>query len=177
MPHLDISAWAFEKLADKKWGVIGLKYRRVPCTYKPGNPAPPIASPSAGVGIQRGEARACCACPYLLQTLHTGKPQVHHALIHCLMWVMPAVNQPVVRDWPEFWPGRNSPDVIFEDGYRRSNWNDQSYNAARGAGSCASGLTGKSSLCALLSEKVKARQCILLYAYACNDVLIINGGD
>jgi hypothetical protein len=23
MDHFDISAWAFEKLADKKWGVIG----------------------------------------------------------------------------------------------------------------------------------------------------------
>lgn len=28
MDHFDVSVWAFEKLADKKWGVIGIKYRR-----------------------------------------------------------------------------------------------------------------------------------------------------
>lgn len=37
--HFDISVWAFEKLADIKWGVIGIKYRIVPCDYKPANPA------------------------------------------------------------------------------------------------------------------------------------------
>jgi len=25
MDHMDISTWAFEKLADKKWGVIGIQ--------------------------------------------------------------------------------------------------------------------------------------------------------
>ena len=25
MDHMDISVWAFEKLADKKWGVIGIQ--------------------------------------------------------------------------------------------------------------------------------------------------------
>lgn len=45
MDHFDLSVWAFEKLADKKWGVIGLKYRPVPCDYVPANPAPPIAEP------------------------------------------------------------------------------------------------------------------------------------
>jgi len=28
MDHFDVSVWAFEKLADKKWGVIGLRYRQ-----------------------------------------------------------------------------------------------------------------------------------------------------
>ena len=28
MYHLDLSAYTFEKLADKKWGVIGIKYRQ-----------------------------------------------------------------------------------------------------------------------------------------------------
>jgi hypothetical protein len=27
MDHFDVSVWAYEKLADKKWGVIGIKYR------------------------------------------------------------------------------------------------------------------------------------------------------
>jgi hypothetical protein len=28
MDHFDVSVWAFEKLADKKWGVMGIKYRQ-----------------------------------------------------------------------------------------------------------------------------------------------------
>lgn len=43
---MDVSVWAFEKLADKKWGVIGIKYRRVPCDHRPNNPAPAIGNPS-----------------------------------------------------------------------------------------------------------------------------------
>lgn len=46
MDHFDVSIWAFEKLADVKWGVIGIKYRRVPCEHRPDNPAPAIANPS-----------------------------------------------------------------------------------------------------------------------------------
>lgn len=64
MPHLDVSAWAFEKLADKKWGVIGLKFRRVPCEYKPGSPATPVANPSAGVGVEPGGQEHACAQPW-----------------------------------------------------------------------------------------------------------------
>lgn len=39
MNHMDVSVWAFEKLADLKWGVIGIKYREVPCGTKPAKPA------------------------------------------------------------------------------------------------------------------------------------------
>ncbi|EFJ47081.1 hypothetical protein VOLCADRAFT_105296 [Volvox carteri f. nagariensis] len=39
MQHFDISSYAFQKLADMKWGVIGVKYRRVPCDYQPANRA------------------------------------------------------------------------------------------------------------------------------------------
>ncbi|KAI3429475.1 hypothetical protein D9Q98_005566 [Chlorella vulgaris] len=46
--HMDISVWAFEKLADKKWGVIGIQYRPVPCNKLPDNPAPPISNPTPG---------------------------------------------------------------------------------------------------------------------------------
>jgi hypothetical protein len=35
MYHLDLSIWAYEKLAAPKWGVIGLIWRDVPCWYKP----------------------------------------------------------------------------------------------------------------------------------------------
>eukprot|EP01026_Neomeris_dumetosa_P077057 TRINITY_DN829_c0_g1_i4.p1 TRINITY_DN829_c0_g1~~TRINITY_DN829_c0_g1_i4.p1 ORF type:complete len:469 (+),score=68.74 TRINITY_DN829_c0_g1_i4:175-1407(+) len=40
MDHLDISVWAFEKLAEMRWGVIGVQYREVPCDYKPDKVAP-----------------------------------------------------------------------------------------------------------------------------------------
>jgi hypothetical protein len=39
MYHFDLSVWAFERLAEKKWGVIGITWRDVPCWYKPKNPA------------------------------------------------------------------------------------------------------------------------------------------
>eukprot|EP00775_Hariotina_reticulata_P005952 gene5952-6191_t len=35
MYHLDMSVWAYEKLGSKKWGVIGVSWRDVPCWYKP----------------------------------------------------------------------------------------------------------------------------------------------
>lgn len=35
MPHMDLSYWAYIKLADPKWGVIGTAYRNVPCGYQP----------------------------------------------------------------------------------------------------------------------------------------------
>jgi hypothetical protein len=35
MYHLDLSLWAYEKLADVKWGVIAVEWRDVSCTYKP----------------------------------------------------------------------------------------------------------------------------------------------
>lgn len=42
------AVWAFEKLADKRWGVIGMRYRPVPCNYSPAVVAPSPASPSPG---------------------------------------------------------------------------------------------------------------------------------
>jgi hypothetical protein len=30
----------------RQWGVIGIKYRQVPCDFKPQNPAPAISNPS-----------------------------------------------------------------------------------------------------------------------------------
>jgi len=39
MYHLDLSVWAYERLAQKKWGVIGISWRDVPCWHKPKNQA------------------------------------------------------------------------------------------------------------------------------------------
>ncbi|GMH39983.1 hypothetical protein BSKO_07887 [Bryopsis sp. KO-2023] len=57
MDHLDLSIWAFEKLANAKWGVIGIKYRQVPCTQTPANPAPAPANPFPGVPPPPGAVR------------------------------------------------------------------------------------------------------------------------
>ena len=48
--HLDLSIWAFEKLAVNTFslGVIGIEARQVPCSYQPANPAPAPANPSQG---------------------------------------------------------------------------------------------------------------------------------
>ncbi|GLC54258.1 atexp4,atexpa4,athexp alpha 1.6,expa4 [Pleodorina starrii] len=47
MYHVDLSVWAFEKLAENKWGVIGLQVRQVPCWHEPQKRAysPPDATP------------------------------------------------------------------------------------------------------------------------------------
>ncbi|EFN56233.1 hypothetical protein CHLNCDRAFT_51898 [Chlorella variabilis] len=52
--HIDMSVWAFEKLADLKWGVIALKYRPVPCNYVPAKPAPKPAKVTPGIPPPRG---------------------------------------------------------------------------------------------------------------------------
>jgi hypothetical protein len=36
---MDLSLWAFEKLADTKWGVIALEWRDVSCSYRPAKAA------------------------------------------------------------------------------------------------------------------------------------------
>eukprot|EP01025_Chloroclados_australasicus_P032926 TRINITY_DN3344_c1_g1_i1.p1 TRINITY_DN3344_c1_g1~~TRINITY_DN3344_c1_g1_i1.p1 ORF type:complete len:430 (-),score=47.91 TRINITY_DN3344_c1_g1_i1:1535-2668(-) len=54
MDHLDLSIWAFEKLADPKWGVIGLKYREVPCDHKPEKQAPAPVTPFPGMPVPEG---------------------------------------------------------------------------------------------------------------------------
>ncbi|PNH11645.1 Expansin-A32 [Tetrabaena socialis] len=48
MPHFDLSVWGFERLANTKWGVIGIQYRRVPCTYQPDHQASTIQNPTPG---------------------------------------------------------------------------------------------------------------------------------
>ena len=45
MYHMDMSVWAFEKLADPGVGVIGIQYREVQCSYKPDKPAPGVGLP------------------------------------------------------------------------------------------------------------------------------------
>eukprot|EP01025_Chloroclados_australasicus_P005131 TRINITY_DN11455_c0_g1_i1.p1 TRINITY_DN11455_c0_g1~~TRINITY_DN11455_c0_g1_i1.p1 ORF type:complete len:540 (+),score=63.16 TRINITY_DN11455_c0_g1_i1:199-1818(+) len=54
MDHFDLSVWAFEKLADMKWGVIGMSYREVPCDHVPHKPAQPPASPFTAAPMHEG---------------------------------------------------------------------------------------------------------------------------
>ncbi|EFJ48836.1 hypothetical protein VOLCADRAFT_90501 [Volvox carteri f. nagariensis] len=48
MAHFDLSIWGFERLADTKWGVIGVQYRQVPCSYQPAKQAPAAQNPTPG---------------------------------------------------------------------------------------------------------------------------------
>eukprot|EP01025_Chloroclados_australasicus_P009021 TRINITY_DN1340_c0_g2_i1.p2 TRINITY_DN1340_c0_g2~~TRINITY_DN1340_c0_g2_i1.p2 ORF type:complete len:438 (-),score=44.92 TRINITY_DN1340_c0_g2_i1:1668-2813(-) len=49
MNHLDLSVWAFEKLADPKWGLIGIKYRKVECDHEPRKIAAEAEEPTPGM--------------------------------------------------------------------------------------------------------------------------------
>jgi len=54
--HFDLSIWAYEKLADTKWGVIAVEWRDVDCGYQPtkkawkpwGSPTPAWRQPPGG---------------------------------------------------------------------------------------------------------------------------------
>eukprot|EP01026_Neomeris_dumetosa_P080375 TRINITY_DN888_c0_g2_i2.p2 TRINITY_DN888_c0_g2~~TRINITY_DN888_c0_g2_i2.p2 ORF type:complete len:431 (-),score=43.94 TRINITY_DN888_c0_g2_i2:1812-3104(-) len=56
MDHLDLSVWTFEKLAETKWGVIGLQYREVTCDYQPPKPAPEPETIFDPAPIPQGES-------------------------------------------------------------------------------------------------------------------------
>jgi len=43
---MDLSIWAFEKLASKSNGVIGVSFRQVPCDYHPSKEAAKLSNPS-----------------------------------------------------------------------------------------------------------------------------------
>ncbi|GMH41640.1 hypothetical protein BSKO_09550 [Bryopsis sp. KO-2023] len=45
MDHLDLSVYTFDKLAERRWGVIGLLYRPVAC---PGTAAPEVKTDGEG---------------------------------------------------------------------------------------------------------------------------------
>ncbi|KAG2454946.1 hypothetical protein HYH02_000774 [Chlamydomonas schloesseri] len=68
MPHFDLSIWGFERLASTKWGVIGLKYRRVPCDYVPAKEASSIAYPTPGEQPLRNAPRTVRDWPELTNT-------------------------------------------------------------------------------------------------------------
>jgi len=61
MPHRDLSIWAFEKLADTKYGVIGTMWRDVPCWQKPSKPArvPSWRKPTPGQTPQQAGCHNC----------------------------------------------------------------------------------------------------------------------
>jgi hypothetical protein len=63
--HMDLSIWAFERLAPTNLGVIGIQFREVKCTYKPAafaprprNPTPVRSNPPPGA---RPEGPKCFA--------------------------------------------------------------------------------------------------------------------
>eukprot|EP01026_Neomeris_dumetosa_P053047 TRINITY_DN4730_c0_g1_i9.p1 TRINITY_DN4730_c0_g1~~TRINITY_DN4730_c0_g1_i9.p1 ORF type:complete len:413 (-),score=50.89 TRINITY_DN4730_c0_g1_i9:2292-3530(-) len=72
MDHLDISVWAFEKLAELRWGVIGLKYRQVSCDHKPDKVAPEPAHPFSATPVIEGTT-----CPKYRFPLKDDWIQVH----------------------------------------------------------------------------------------------------
>ncbi|GMH41639.1 hypothetical protein BSKO_09549 [Bryopsis sp. KO-2023] len=45
MDHLDLSVYTFDKLAERRWGVIGIQYRPVAC---PGTPAQEVKTDGEG---------------------------------------------------------------------------------------------------------------------------------
>lgn len=53
--HFDLSVYAFEKLASTKWGVIGIKYRPVPCYHNPWKKPKPLEPPSPPAGLNWGK--------------------------------------------------------------------------------------------------------------------------
>ncbi|KAL4856466.1 Expansin-A32 [Chlorella vulgaris] len=72
--HFDMSLWAFEKLADLKLGVAGIEFRRVPCGYRPANPAPD--GPSTMPASESPAALGYSGTPYApanLQDLYQQK--------------------------------------------------------------------------------------------------------
>jgi hypothetical protein len=65
---------AFEKLADLKLGVAGIEFRRVPCGYRPANPAPD--GPSTMPAFETPAALGYSGTPYApanLQDLYQQK--------------------------------------------------------------------------------------------------------
>ncbi|GMH41450.1 hypothetical protein BSKO_09360 [Bryopsis sp. KO-2023] len=104
MDHFDLSVWAFEKLADAKWGVIGLKYRPVSCDYVPPNPASPIANPTPGES--------------------PTKPRP---------WWLPKAGQSPASDAPvenPIQPSQSAPVSVYSGGLQDSWW-EKSWNSQR----------------------------------------------
>ena len=63
MYHLDLSVWAFEKLAQTKWGVIGVEWRDVPCWCGGGGLGRGAAAWAAGGGGGKALNPACGSSP------------------------------------------------------------------------------------------------------------------
>ncbi|GAB4814157.1 hypothetical protein N2152v2_001203 [Parachlorella kessleri] len=72
--HFDLSIWAFEKLAETKWGVIPLEFRPVSCDYKPSKPAPELAYPTQGEAPP-SDAKKPTDYTYVKRTDWTGQSQ------------------------------------------------------------------------------------------------------
>lgn len=67
MQHFDVGIWTFEKLAETRWGVIGLKYRQVPCDYKPERSPRPLWNKTPGIKAPAGAVRPVRDWPELVK--------------------------------------------------------------------------------------------------------------
>lgn len=97
MYHLDLSVWAFEKLAQVKWGVIAVSWRDVPCWYKPKNAAKlPWVSAGGRAGGRGFEAPRrglavlrSCVRPNWSPFMSTTHPSSPLAPASILQWAKP----------------------------------------------------------------------------------------
>ncbi|KAL6766931.1 hypothetical protein ACKKBG_A37945 [Auxenochlorella protothecoides x Auxenochlorella symbiontica] len=75
MTHFDLSIWAYERLSDVKWGVMGIQYQEVPCTKAADNPAPPIANPTPPEEPQSWMVKPSEDTIYVKRFDSVGEPQ------------------------------------------------------------------------------------------------------
>ena len=88
MYHLDLSIWAFEKLSDTKWGVIGTTWRDVPCWHRPSKWArvPSWKKPTPGERPPQGFQRSQDKRPKVrARCRHCINPAVPECVV-CILW-------------------------------------------------------------------------------------------
>ncbi|CAG9467265.1 unnamed protein product [Pedinophyceae sp. YPF-701] len=135
MPHIDLSEYAFEKLAGKEWGVMGILFREVPCDHRPENPAPKPDNPAPGIAWEPhyapnncGAGEACTGYnPY--HPYNPGDPNnVKNDPIAPTLY--DDGEEPAVQAFDG--PGQGSapaePRLIFGDGWFAEGWFDASWS-------------------------------------------------
>lgn len=109
MDHLDLSIWAFEKLAPIRWGVVALKYRRVSCDHVPDNKAPDLANPTPGIPPPEGLKR-----PTWLTNVEGSSPEHNEASARAFFFQETTQKAEV---------------PIIQGGSLGGEWREQSWNA------------------------------------------------
>jgi hypothetical protein len=141
-----------------KWGVIGVKWRRVPCTYKPERaaptpswptPTPPI--PQQGMRAQRWGGGGCLDTFFFACALSFAPPK--HPLHHQTNTPIPKGSRPT-RDWPEY-AGERDAAPVFDDGVAPYWWVEQWNSWVQPQSDAAqSGLRKGQGFCAKISQQV-----------------------